>query len=132
MGIALAGGRSLPVRLRCGSFGTSRAFGHIPPLGPTPVLDAAAVRRDDGAVVVLLVHRCATAGPIDARLHVEGADRLPTRADVTTLAGDTWHARNTRADPTRVVPRTATVDVGADGAATLRLAPFSLTRVRLS
>ena len=96
-----------------------------------PVLDAMAVVTEAGDLVLWLVHRGATCGPV--ALTVTLADfRAHARADVVTLAGETWHARNTLEDPERVVPRASQVDVQDGRHLTVHLPPFSLTRVTLT
>jgi alpha-N-arabinofuranosidase len=128
LGAAFFNATPVAVRLASGTFSTQRAYGYIPPLKDVPVLDALAALSADGeSLVVMLVHRCATSGPVTVSLEIKdfaGAGE----AEVMTLAGAAAHDQNTAEEPERIVPRPTTVRVDG-GKATLTLVPFSLTRV---
>ncbi|MCZ7644759.1 MAG: alpha-N-arabinofuranosidase [Planctomycetota bacterium] len=124
LGHALVGGTPVGVEVACGTYATSHTYGHIPPLKDIPVLDAFAVEKD-GALVVNVIHRGAASGALDLELSFEGL--TPKTATAVQLAGETWHDRNTREEPTRIVPRPVDVTVGSGGRAVLRVPPFSLT-----
>ena len=53
------------------------------------------------------------------------------QAEILTLAGETLADENTYAEPERLAPRASSAEV-RDGALTLSLAPYSLTRVRIA
>jgi len=127
----LAGGTPLGLRLECGSFSTATAFGGLPVVVGASDLDASAALTADGRrIVLMLVHRSATAGPIDLTLDTAGlAPDGP--ADVLTLTGDTLNDRNTFEQPDRIVPVASSARI-VSGRMTLSVGPFSLTRVALS
>lgn len=130
LGYAVAGGTPVAVHLACETFATQHTFAHIPPQTDIPVLDALAVITEEGDLALLLVHRSATCGPVE--LTVTVADfQAQVRAEVVTLAGDLWNDRNTLDNPEKIAPRSAQVDVREGHHLTLRLPPFSLTRVLL-
>ncbi|MDI7274599.1 MAG: alpha-L-arabinofuranosidase C-terminal domain-containing protein, partial [Anaerolineae bacterium] len=128
MGVALAGGTPLKVRLACDVFSTGRAYGRIRPHRGHPVLDAMAVLSQDGAVLYLmLVHLSATSGPIDIEIDL-GDLAVQRVAELVTLCGEAMHDQNTPYEPERVVPRASALHVQGRQAF-LSLKPFSLTRV---
>jgi alpha-N-arabinofuranosidase len=128
MGSALAGGTPLGVRLKSGTFSTSRTFGHLPVVADAPDLDALAVLAGDGrSLVLMLVHRSANAGPIELDIDLGGLPGGP-EARVLTLRGETFTDQNTFEEPERIIPRPSSAAF-ENGAMTLTLPPFSLTRV---
>lgn len=128
LGAALFDATPVAVQLTCGTCSTRTRFGSTPPLTDFPVLDAlAAISADHKSLVLLLVHRCATSGPIAVSLDLRGF-RAGSSAEVMTLAGKSWHDQNTASEPERIRPRCSTLRL-ADGKAKLLLPPLSLTRV---
>jgi len=128
MGMALAGGTPVKVRLACGTFSTKNSFGQIPAHQGVPVLDAMAVIGEDGvSLVVMLVHRSATAGPIALDIDL-GNLRVQPDAKVVELVGQAMYDQNTLGEPERIVPRNSTIRVEG-GKGSLILKPYSLTRV---
>jgi alpha-L-arabinofuranosidase len=118
----------LPVDLTCGTFASARGYGHIPPHDGIPILDAMAVRTADGrSLILMLIHRCATAGPVTLDLDIP-TPSLTADAQVHTLAGATIHDRNTLEEPDRITPRRSTLRTH-NGRVRLTVPPFSLTRV---
>ena len=130
LGNAIVGGAPVVARLTCGSLSTSHSFAHIPPMENIPVVDAMAVVAASGDLVVTLVHRGADCGPIGLTFDLEGFQAQP-RADVVTLAGDTWYDRNTREDPENIDLRHTQVELGSEQQLSLTLAPFSITQITL-
>jgi alpha-N-arabinofuranosidase len=130
LGAALAGGTPMDVVLTCETFATQQAFGHIPPHTDVPVLDAMAVVNESGELVLWLVHRGADCSPIDVAVTLTDF-QAHARAEVVTMAGETWYARNTLDDPEHVTPRSSQVVLLDGKHLTLRLPPFSLTRALL-
>ena len=130
LGAALAGGTPIAVHLACETFATQHAFAHIPPQTDVPVVDALAVITETADLVLWLVHRSATCGPVD--LAIKLADfHGRAYADVVTLAGELWNDRNTLDNPENVMPSAGQIPVQDGQTMNLRLAPFSLTRVQL-
>lgn len=130
LGHALAGGTPVAVELACETFATQHAFAHIPPQTDVPVVDALAVITEAGDLVLWLVHRSASCGPVELAVTVTDF-QAQACADVVTLSGALWNARNTLDHPEKVAPRATQVTVSAGRHLTLRLPPFSLTRVLL-
>ncbi|MEK9137205.1 MAG: alpha-L-arabinofuranosidase C-terminal domain-containing protein, partial [Bacteroidota bacterium] len=130
MGIALADGTPVAVRLSSGTFSTQRGFGHIPPLAEVPVIDAMAVISPSGDLMLMLVHRGADCGAIELTVNVEGFF-AQDEATLVTLSGDAWHDRNTLEVPHRIEPQPSRTHVRDGNQLTLTLPPFSLTRVTL-
>ena len=130
LGIALAGGTPIGVRLVCETFKTQRAFAHIPPLEDTPVLDAMAVISPSGELVLMLVHRGCVCGPIDLTVNM-GEFQAQGDAKIITLVGETWHDRNTLEEPDRIAPQHSRADVLGENQLSLTLPPFSLTLVTI-
>jgi len=130
MGVDLAGGTPIAVKLACGSFSTSREFGHLPVVAGCPDLDALAVLAEDGdALLVMLVHRSAHAGAIELSIDLGGFAARP-QAEVLTLSGRSLDEENTLQEPERIVPRASTAAV-ENGSLRLTVPPYSLTRIRL-
>ena len=130
MGAALAGGTPLGVRLACGTFSTSREFGHLPVVEGAPDLDAMAVVAADGqSLYLMLVHRAARSGPIDLDVDLGGLAAAGP-AEVLTLAGASLDDENTFEQPERIIPQPSAAAV-KNGSLRLTLAPWSLTRVRV-
>jgi len=130
LGADLAGGTPVQVRLACGTFSTSREFGHLPVVEAAPDLDAMAVVAADGkSLVLMLVHRSAQAGAIDLDVDLGG---LPAAgpAEVLTLAGESLDDENTFEQPERITPQPSEANI-ENGTLRLTLAPWSLTRVRI-
>ncbi len=130
LGIALAGGTPVAVRLACETFATQHAFSHIPPQTGVPILDALAVITPGGDLALMLIHRGAACGPVALDIALAGF-RAQARAEVVTLAGTLWNDRNTLGNPGQVAPRSALADVREGRLLSLHLPPFSLTRVLL-
>ncbi|MFD7736172.1 alpha-L-arabinofuranosidase C-terminal domain-containing protein, partial [Kitasatospora phosalacinea] len=114
------------------------AAGAVPPAptyltarhGEASLIDAVAT-VDDGRAAVFLVNRD-LAEP--ARVTVDVRDLGPAASRVTealTLADADPYARNTLADPLRVVPTENTSAVLADGVLTVELPPVSWTAIAL-
>jgi alpha-N-arabinofuranosidase len=116
------------VKVTSGTYSTANRYGCIPPLRDVPAVDVMAALAPDGSLVAMLVHRCASAGPVTLTLELRDFRAAP-EAEVVTLAGEAWHAQNTDAEPTRIMPRTAQARV-EDGCK-VALAPYSLTRIVL-
>ncbi|WP_207592325.1 alpha-L-arabinofuranosidase C-terminal domain-containing protein [Halomontanus rarus] len=132
MGIALAGGTPLAVRVACDTFSTDIALGEIDPVDAAPIVDAMAVRQADALFVVLVV-RPATASPEFVTLDVsalELADDVGTAATVTTLTGDAFYEENSVESPDNVAPSTQTVSV-SEGSLDVPVESTSLVRVEL-
>ncbi len=130
MGIALAGGNPVKVRLACGTFSTKTEFrkSRLPAVNNIPVLDVVGVLEVGGqSLIVMLVHRCATCGPIALSIELGDFSAAPL-ADVLTLAGESMHDRNSLTEPARVVPRASILQVKGSKAE-LTLPAFSLTRL---
>lgn len=125
----LAGGTPVGLQLSCSTYNTNRPFGHIPPLSRVPVLDPMAVLTQSGELILTVVHRCATSGPIDLTVQLKGF--RAREVEVTTLAGETWYDRNTRDNPTKVVPQKSSSVIENGHILQLNLPPFSLTKLRL-
>ena len=131
MGVALAGGTPVGVRLACGTFSTAHTFGRIPPHKSHPLVDAMAVLSADGAqLIVMLAHLGAESGPIALDIDLGGLAVSP-EADVLTLQGESMFDQNTPAEPDRIVPRALQLQVEG-GKASLTLMPFSLVRLTFS
>ncbi len=127
----LAGGTPVGIHIISATYETGRAFGHIPPLQRVPYLDPLAVLTPDGDLILTVVHRCATSGPLEVAVKLEGATFAQKEAEVVSMVGESWFDRNTRDNPTKVVPRSSTVPVAEQKVLTLILPPFSLTKVRI-
>jgi len=130
MGLALAGGTPLGLTLRCGTYSTHKSFDPdvMPPMSGVPVLDAMAVLKEGGRqLVLMLVHRCATCGPIELTIDL-GDFAADGEAQVASLVGEAMYDRNTYDEPERTTPVNSTAAV-KDGEARLTLPPYSLTRV---
>ena len=128
---ALAGGTPVAVDLTCEAYSTIHAFGAIPSLSNVPVLDPVAVVTEDGDLLLLIVHRGGTCGPIRLSIHAEGLTPA-SPIQITTLVGENWHARNTLTEPDKVSPQLAEAQVTDEGLLELDIAPFSLTLVHVS
>jgi len=129
MGMALAGGTPLGVRLSCPTISTTHTFGHLPVVDAAPALDAMAVADADGATVLMLVHRSAASGPVRLTVDLGGLDAVGEAA-VLTLAGEAINDRNTFEQPERIVPAASTAPLDVRGLE-LTLPPYSLTRVTI-
>ena len=128
MGVELAGGTPVGVRLACGTFSTANEFGHLPVVEAAPDLDAMAVLApDEGSLILMLVHRSAHAGPVELTVDLGGFPAADA-ADVLTLAGESFTDENTFAQPERITPQPSTAEV-RDGTLVLTLKPYSLARV---
>ena len=127
---SLAGGFPLPIELSCGTYSTDREFGEIPPLRDVPLIDAMAVKKGDDELVLLLVHRAAHVGTIKVGVRIDGF-MAHSEGEVVSLAGDTWHARNTLSIPDRIVPKRSSIEIVDGRCFLLGLSPFSLVRVSL-
>lgn len=125
----LAGGTPLGLQLACATYSTGRSFGHIPPLPKVPVLDPMAVLSPDGELILTVVHRCATSGPVELTVQLEGFEAK--EVEVTTLEGETWYDRNTRDNPNKVVPRKSSAQLKSGNTIQITLRPFSLTKMKV-
>ncbi|MCJ7549347.1 MAG: alpha-N-arabinofuranosidase, partial [Anaerolineae bacterium] len=130
LGHAVAGGTPVAVRLACATFSTPHAFAHIPPLHEVPVIDAMAVISETGNLVLTLVHRGGDCGPLELTIDLDGF-RAQKRAELVTLAGETWFDRNTREAPDKITPRRTQITLGAETQLVLTLPPFSITQIML-
>ena len=130
LGIALGGGTPIGVRLVCKTFKTQRDFAHIPPLENTPGLDAMAVTSPSGDLSLMLVHRGCVCDPIDLTVNMEEF-QAQGDAKIITLAGETWHDRNTLDEPDRIAPQHSRADLLSESQLSLTLPPFSLTLVTI-
>ncbi len=131
MMMELAGAIPVSVQLACATYETTRPFGHIPPLQKVPFVDPVAVLTPEGNLLITLVHRCATNGPLEMLLRWRGGVAARNEAEVVTLAGETWFDRNTREQPMKIVPRISTAPIEEGTTLRLTLPPFSLTKVRI-
>ncbi len=130
MGSALAGGTPVAVRLACGSFSTGREFGHLPVVRAAPALDAMAVLGpEEKSLMLTLVHRSASAGPIELSVDLGGFPAAK-QAELLSLRGANLADENTLDEPERITPRPSTARIET-GTLKLTLPPFSLTRVRI-
>jgi len=130
MGVELAGGTPVGVRLACGTFSTTREFGHLPVVEAAPDLDAMAVlAEDERSLLLMLVHRSAGAGPIELSIDLGGFP-AGAEAETLTLAGETLDDQNTFEKPERIAPRPSSAAIEG-GKLALTLRPYSLTRVRI-
>jgi alpha-N-arabinofuranosidase len=128
MGVDLAGGTPVGVRLACGTFSTQHEFGHLPLVDAAPNLDAMAVlAKDENSLILMLLHRSAHAGPIQLTVDLGGFP-AQSQAGVVTLAQESLDDENTLEQPERVAPRPSAADIES-GTLTLTLPPYSLTRV---
>jgi alpha-L-arabinofuranosidase len=128
MGVELAGGTPVGVRLACGTFATAREFGHLPVVEAGPDLDAMAVLGpDDSKLILMLVHRSSHAGPVELTIDLGGFPAAEA-ADVLALTGESFSDQNTSAEPERIRPQSSTCAVCA-GKITLTLQPYSLVRI---
>ena len=128
MSAALFNGSPIPVALTSGAYSTHEAFGQIPPMSQVPSVDAMAVLNESrDSVVVMLVHRCATSGPIQLSVELKNVE-CADGAEVLMLADELPHGQNTAAQPQRIVPRASTAKV-QDNRVVITLQPYSLTRL---
>jgi len=130
LGAAFFDATPVAVKLTSGAFSTANRYGCIPPLKDVPAVDAMAALAQDGSLVVMLVHRCATGGPIALELTLQDF-KAAAEAEVVTLAGEAWHSQNTETEPEKIKPRASALRVEDGKRASLTLAPYSLTRVIL-
>jgi alpha-N-arabinofuranosidase len=118
------------VGLRCETYATNQSFGDgiMPPLEQVPAVDALAALSADGTRLILsVVHRCATSGPITLALDL-GDLPVAERATLTVLSGDTWWDQNTEKEPERIVPRSSEIVVQGSRA-TVTLPPYTYAQV---
>jgi len=128
MGVALAGGTPVRVRLACETFSTGRAFGRIRPHRDHPILDAMAVlSADEADLYLMLAHLSASSGPVEVEIDLADLSAKPV-AEVLTLRGEAMHDQNTPDEPERIVPQESTLPVEGRRAH-LTLRPFSLVRI---
>jgi alpha-N-arabinofuranosidase len=125
----LAGGFPVSLQLSCATYTTSRQFGHIPPLPKVPVIDPMAVLSPEGNLILTIVHRCATSGPIDLTVRLDGFKA--SEVEAVALIGETWYDRNTRDNPTKIVPRKVPASLKDGNTLNITLQPFSLTKLVL-
>jgi len=125
----LAGGAPVGVRLSCATYSTSRRFGHIPPLTKVPVIDPMAVLSPEGNLILTIVHRCATSGLIDLTVRLNGFKA--SEVEAVALVGENWYDRNTRDNPTKIVPRKVSASLKVGDIVDITLQPFSLTKLVL-
>jgi len=125
----LAGGVPVGEQLSCATYSTSRRFGHIPPLPKVPVIDPMAVLSTKGSLILTIVHRCATSGPIDLTVRLNGFKA--SEVEAVALVGENWYDRNTRDNPTKIVPRKVSASLKGSDIVNITLQPFSLTKLVL-
>ena len=131
MGVALAGGTPVKVKLTCPTVSTGGPAGSLPPVKDMPILDAMAVQSADGnSLLLMLVHRSADHGPIKLEIDL-GKFQAGAEAEVLTLAGAAMNDENTADDPERIAPRPSTLAV-SESRAQITLPPYSLTRIRFA
>jgi alpha-L-arabinofuranosidase len=131
MSAALFGATPVAVALQCAAYSTRATFGFIPPLTNVPALDVlAALSPDRAALVLMLVHRCATVGPINLVVNLANFRAAP-EAEVVTLAADTPYALNSLSQPELIRPCRSLVLVERGRTLSLMLPRYSLTRVIL-
>lgn len=127
LGAALHNAVPLGGSLSCAAFSTQTEFVGLPILTDVPVLDAvAALSADGNSLVVMIVHRSASAGPIV--LTLDAGTGAAASAEVITLAGETMWAQNTREHPDQVAPRASQLSLEG-GRGEITLPPYSLTRL---
>ncbi|NUV61880.1 alpha-N-arabinofuranosidase [Streptomyces sp. CAI-85] len=98
--------------------------------GETDLLHATAVRADDGSVTVFAVNRDRTAPlPLEVTLNGLGPTEV---VEHSALADADPDARNTLAEPDRVVPHRVTGTTLAGGRLTATLEPLSWNVIRLA
>ncbi|MBT3151278.1 alpha-N-arabinofuranosidase [Streptomyces sp. CHD11] len=98
--------------------------------GETDLLHATAVRGQDGTVTVFAVNRCRTGAlPLEVAL---GGLGLTSVVEHSVLADADPGARNTLAEPGRVVPHPAEGTVLEDGRLSAVLEPLSWNVIRLA
>lgn len=118
------------VALEAPSYDVPQSFdnGVMPPLSGVSAIDALAALSPQGdRLLVSLVHRCATSGPIELGIDL-GALAVQERAQLVMLSGETWWDRNTEQEPERIVPRVSEIAI-RDGKAVVTLPPFSYAHV---
>mgnify|MGYP000462908539 CR=1 FL=1 len=131
LGSEMIGGTPVGIRLSCGTFGTTRAYGNIPPADGVPNLDAvAAIRADGRSLILMIVHRSACAGPIRLTVDLAGWTAAG-QAMVTTLSGADCADQNTLDEPRKVVPQAATTEIES-GRLSVTLPPYSVTQVKIA
>jgi alpha-N-arabinofuranosidase len=99
-------------------------------LGEVPLLDAVAVRGDDGTVSLFAVNRSQTA-PLAVEVDLRAWPGYRVESHLA-LADDDPDAVNTAAAPDRVVPRSLEVPAVDGGRVTVELPPLSWNLVRLT
>ena len=87
----------MPVRLSCRGYDVTGGNRRLPDVPDVPLVDALAVRRNDGALRVFLVNQD-TARPLPARISVEGAASVRVRQ----LSDPDLAAANSPEEPERV------------------------------
>ncbi|WP_410642692.1 alpha-N-arabinofuranosidase [Amycolatopsis sp. lyj-346] len=97
--------------------------------GEVPVLDAVAIRDEDG-IVVFAINRDQHAA-LQLTVEVRAIPGL-SRATHTYVGGGDPRAANTEADPARVLPRTGESTAVDGGALTIALPPLSWNLVRIT
>jgi alpha-N-arabinofuranosidase len=131
MGAALMGTMPVAVELSSGVYSTKNKFSFIPPLENVPNVDAMAVlSKNEDALIVMLVHRSATAGAIQLSLDIKNFIAAPD-AEVLTLADEVPYGANTESEPERIKPKASIIRVLEGQRITLSLPPYSLTRLAL-
>ena len=125
----LAGGVPVGEQLSCATYSTNRRFGHIPPLTKVPVIDPMAVLSPEGNLILTIVHRCATSGPINLTVRLNGFKA--SEVEAVALVGENWYDRNTRDNPTKIVPRKVSASLKVGDIVDITLQPFSLTKLVL-
>ncbi|MEU2300059.1 alpha-N-arabinofuranosidase [Streptomyces antibioticus] len=116
-------GEVLDVRVDSPTYATAK-------YGETDLLHATAVRADDGSVTVFAVNRGRT-GPLPLEVTLTGLG-LTEVVEHSALADADPDARNTLAEPDRVVPHPVTGTTLADGRLTATLEPLSWNVIRLA
>jgi alpha-L-arabinofuranosidase len=119
------------LKISCGAYDTKTAYHGIPKQSNVPFIDALAALDSSGAALhVMLVHRCATSGPITVSLDAGAFGGAPA-AEFLTLSGESMTDQNTFEAPDRIAPRRSTAPL-KNFVVEFLLAPYSMTRITLT
>jgi len=88
-----------------------------------------AVLSPEGNLILTIVHRCATSGPINLTVRLNGFKA--SEVEAVALVGENWYDRNTRDNPTKIVPRKVSASLKVGDIVDITLQPFSLTKLVL-
>jgi alpha-L-arabinofuranosidase len=125
-----ANAKPIPVKVTSATQSTRGDYARIAPQKDVPVVDALAARSSDGkSLLVMLLSRSATVGPIDMALDL-GEIKCGGEAEVVQLGGATYLDQNTFDKPQKIVPQRTVIAV--DGSRIgIKLNPFTLLRVAI-